>query len=113
MSNCNTYSCFTQQSSKYVGYYRYEYKTLEPDQVFIQYTRLNDHEDKKTKQRKHWETNDQISWDMPIWNRINLQVWTLEDEKIDDEDDEEQQQQMNIDDIDQQSISLDHSLLKI
>ncbi len=38
----------------------------------------------------------------------------LEDKKIDDDDDEEQQQQMNIDDIDQQSISLDHhSLLKI
>jgi hypothetical protein len=51
---------------------------------------------------------------MPIWNRINLQVWTLEDEEIDDDDDEEQQQQMNVDDIDKQSISLDHhSLLKI
>ncbi len=50
---------------------------------------------------------------MLIWNRINLQVWTLEDEEIDDDDDEEQQQ-MNVDDIDKQSISVDHySLLKI
>ncbi len=39
----------------------------------------------------------------------------LEDKEIDDDDDdEEQQQQINIDGIDQQSISVDHhSFLKI